>query len=104
MHCLHQLKQGFLSLILGAALALTPAHAVDSLQEIPARNVGAGPYKRLVIRNVNIIDGTGAPMQGPYDVVIERDKIAEIRSIGAPGAVIPARRADAGEHEEAHAH
>jgi len=75
------------------------ADAIDSLKEIPPRTMGEGPFNRLVIRNVNIIDGTGAPMQGPYDVVIEHDKITEIRSIGSPGAIIPARRAAAGEHE-----
>src|SRR5690606_40468606 len=53
----------------------------------------------LVIRNVNVIDGTGAPMQGPFDVVVVRDRIAEIVPIGAPGAIVPSRRAVAGDRE-----
>jgi len=87
------------ALLSGAMMAHAADGGTDSRDEIPVRTMGEGPYNRLVIRNVNIIDGTGAPMQGPYDVVIERDRIAEIRSIGSPGAIIPARRAAAGEHE-----
>jgi len=82
-----------------AAVMAASAAAMDSRPEIPPRTMGEGPFNRLVIRNVNIIDGTGAPMQGPYDVVIERDRITQIRSIGSPGAIIPARRAAAGDHE-----
>jgi len=88
-----------LAALIGVAGVFQSASAIDSLKEIPARTMGEGPFKRLVIRNVNIIDGTGAPMQGPYDVVIENDRITQIRSIGAPGAIIPARRVPAGEHE-----
>jgi len=88
-----------LAAVLTMTLALHAASAMDSSKEIPARSMGEGPFNRLVIRNVNIIDGTGAPLQGPYDVVIEHDKITEIRSIGSPGAIIPARRAAVGEHE-----
>jgi len=93
------LMRATLAAVLTMALPVASAQALDSRNEIPARTMGEGPYNRLVIRNVNIIDGTGAPMQGPYDVVIERDKITEIRSIGSPGAIIPARRAAAGDHE-----
>jgi len=96
---IRKLMMGGLAAILTMTAAIHPVAAIDSLKEIPARSMGDGPFKRLVIRNVNIIDGTGAPMQGPYDVVIEGDKVAEIRSIGSPGAIIPARRAAAGNHE-----
>lgn len=41
-----------------------------------------GPFKRLVIRNANVIDGTGAPPQGPLTIVIEEDRIVEIRGGG----------------------
>lgn len=77
----------------------TAASAVDSRADIPARDAGEGPYARLVIRNVNLIDGTGAPMQGPFDVVVERDRIAQIVPIGAPGAIVASRRAAPGERE-----
>lgn len=86
--------------VLGALLCHAAAVAAGpSAADIPARDAGEGPYKRLVIRNVDIIDGTGAPIQGPYDVVIEQDRISEIRSIGAPGSIDAKRRAAAGERE-----
>ncbi len=44
-----------------------------------------GPYERLVIRNAILIDGSGAPPQGPMDIAIENDRITQIRNIGAPG-------------------
>ncbi len=44
----------------------------------PDRNVGSGPFDRLVLRRATIIDGTGAPPYGPADVVIEGSRIAEI--------------------------
>jgi len=87
------------AVILGMVMPVYAAGDGDSRADIPPREMGEGPFNRLVIRNVNIIDGTGAPMQGPYDVVIERDRIAEIRSIGSPGAIIPERRAAVGDHE-----
>lgn len=43
----------------------------------------AGPYKRLIIKNVNIIDGTGAPAQGPITIVIEDDRIVRLDGYGA---------------------
>lgn len=41
-----------------------------------------GPYKRLVIENANIINGTGAPTQGPVTIIIEHGLIKEIKGVG----------------------
>jgi len=49
---------------------------------------GDGPFGRPIIRGVTVIDGTGAPPRGPMDIVIEGDRIAEIRSVGFPGVFI----------------
>lgn len=49
---------------------------------------GEGPFDRLVIRGATIIDGTGAPPQGPVDIVIENNRIREIRSVGYPKVAI----------------
>jgi imidazolonepropionase-like amidohydrolase len=49
---------------------------------------GEGPFDRLVIRGINVIDGTGAPPRGPVDIVIEGNRIREIRSVGAPSVNI----------------
>lgn len=47
-----------------------------------------GPYKRMVIRGATVIDGTGAPPIGPMDIVIEHDRITEVRTVGHPGLPI----------------
>ncbi|MEL0035481.1 MAG: amidohydrolase family protein [Gammaproteobacteria bacterium] len=47
-----------------------------------------GPWKRLVIRGATMVDGTGAPPVGPVDIVIEGNKISQIRSVGNPGVPI----------------
>ena len=40
-----------------------------------------------------MVDGTGAPAQGPVDIVVENDRIAAIKVIGAPKlAIDPANR------------
>jgi len=49
---------------------------------------GAGPFERLIIRGATLVDGTGAPPVGPVDIVVEGDRIVEVRSVGAPGVPI----------------
>lgn len=59
-----------------------------------------GPFKRLVIRGATMVDGTGAPPVGPMDIVIEGNRITEIRGVGNPGVPInPDRRPEAGDYE-----
>ena len=53
---------------------------------------GEGPFERLIIRGVTVVDGTGAPGQGPMDIVIEGDRIVRIASVGSPGAPINEER------------
>ncbi|MBY0421054.1 MAG: amidohydrolase family protein [Parvularculaceae bacterium] len=77
----------------GAALAQTPS-------EVDPRTEGEGPFSRLVIRGATVIDGAGAPPQGPMDVVVEGGVIREIVAVGAPGLPIdPRRRPRAGDRE-----
>jgi imidazolonepropionase-like amidohydrolase len=52
----------------------------------PPRAEGEGPFKRLILRGVTLIDGTGAPAMGPVDIVIEKNRIAEVAPVGSPGA------------------
>ncbi len=82
---------------LGAALIVIglavggSASAQEATEMIPAperADQGDGPFERLIIRGVIVIDGTGAPPQGPIDLVIEGNRIAEVRGVGAPGALI----------------
>lgn len=61
---------------------------------------GAGPFKRLIIRGATVVDGSGAPPIGPMDIVIEGNRIKEVRSVGFPKVAIdPKRRPDKGDHE-----
>jgi imidazolonepropionase-like amidohydrolase len=62
----------------------------------PARRQGEGlgPFKTLIIRNVMVIDGTGAPPLGPMNVVVEGNRIARIQGAGTPG--VPQRQGGAG--------
>ncbi len=55
---------------------------VGGVDTVRAR--GEGPYERLVIRDATLVDGTGAPARGPVDVVVEGDRIAEVRVRSAP--------------------
>ena len=85
----------FAPFTLGLAAALTLSlPASGQMDETTRRGAdeGGGPYDRLVIRGAMILDGTGAPPQGPVDIVIEDDRIAEIRSVGYPGVPINERR------------
>jgi imidazolonepropionase-like amidohydrolase len=61
------------------ALAQNPPYAPDRRP-----GEGEGPFQRLIIRGATVIDGTGAPPIGPADVVIEGNRIREIRVVGAP--------------------
>ncbi len=81
------------SLVLRFACVVTFAAAAAFPQEPPARitpspdrrsGEGEGPFDRLVIRGVTMIDGTGAPPRGPVDIVVANNRIAELKSVGAP--------------------
>ena len=85
----------WLSLLLMAAVSsLVNAQPQRSVTPAPDRRTtgndaeGEGPFDRLVIRGATIIDGTGAPPQGPVDIVIENNRIREIRSVGYPKVAI----------------
>ncbi len=68
-----------LLLIAASALAENPPYAPDR-----KAGEGEGPFTRLIIRGATVIDGTGAPPVGPADIVIEGNRIREIRSVGYP--------------------
>lgn len=65
-----------------------------------SRDRGVGPFKRLVLRGATVIDGTGAPPCGLFDIVIENERITALVPVGAPHLPInPASRPAAGDHE-----
>jgi imidazolonepropionase-like amidohydrolase len=82
---------------IGATLALLAALASfaiaqedeERVKPAPDRgNQGEGPFERLILRGAMVIDGTGAAAQGPMDIVIEGNRIAEVKGVGAPGVPI----------------
>jgi imidazolonepropionase-like amidohydrolase len=83
--------------LIGASLALVVSLASpaitqedeESVKPAPDRgSQGEGPFDRLVIRGATVIDGTGAPPQGPVDIVIEKNRIVEVKGVGTPGVPI----------------
>ena len=55
----------------------------------PARgDESAGPFRRLVIKGATVVDGTGAPPMGPVTIVVEGDRIVELKG-GGTGSLHP---------------
>jgi len=86
--------------VIGSLLCSTATAVPAQIQAAPDRPAGEGegPFERLILRAVTLIDGTGAPPFGPVDIVVEGNRIVNIVSVGAPGAPIeedrrPAARA-----------
>lgn len=69
-----------------------------------ASDEGDGPFERLIIRGAILIDGTGAPPRGPVDIVVEGNKIVEVRSVGIPHVPIEESRRPKGATKEIDAH
>lgn len=65
---------------------------------------GEGPFNRLIIRGVTVIDGTGAPPIGPMDVVIEGNRIKDVKAVGVPHVPIDDKRRPQGAEKEIDAH
>ncbi|WP_273566354.1 amidohydrolase family protein [Maribacter halichondriae] len=49
---------------------------------------GDGPHSQLIIRGVMLINGNGAPPQGPIDIVVENNIIKKIQVVGYDGVPI----------------
>ncbi|NIB42443.1 amidohydrolase family protein [Pseudomaricurvus alkylphenolicus] len=63
----------------------------------PARGAESeGPFDKLIIKNVFLIDGTGAPNQGPVNIVIENDRITAIEGTGVGTIVSDKKQNSAG--------
>ena len=109
----------FRILFIGLLIAIQPSIAQQKpspMEVIPPKNSemigapdrkeneGKGPYKRLIIRGATLIDGTGAPPKGPVDIVIEGNKIVEVRSVGIPKIKIEENRRPKNATQEIDAH
>ena len=82
-------------------LAMAGSAAAQMEETNPRRaDEGDGPHERLILRGATYIDGAGAPPRGPVDIVIENDRIVEIRSVGFPMATINENRRPQGATRE----
>ena len=72
------------------AIFVLNAYAVPP--SIPDRQRGEGPFKRLILRGVIVVNGEGAPPVGPMDVLIEGNRITQIRDLGLYQPVAEADR------------
>jgi imidazolonepropionase-like amidohydrolase len=80
-----------MALALLAAVIASPRAAAEepeSIEAAPARSEGQGPYPRLILRGLTLINGTGAPPRGPVDIVIAGNRIEDVVSVGYPGVPI----------------
>ncbi len=59
------------------------------IPKAPDRKEGEGPYTQLILRGAIVINGTGAPAFGPCDIVIEKNRIVQVATVGNPGVAIP---------------
>ncbi len=79
-------------------LGLLGSPAWASIEPAPQRAEGEGPYSQLILRGVTVVNGTGAPAFGPADIVIEGNRIIEVRVVGSPGLPIDSdKRPELGE-------
>lgn len=69
-------------LILLFLLVAFSSRLLAQITDAPARREGDGPHKRLIIRGVTLINSTGAPPVGPIDIVVEKNRITQIRQVG----------------------
>ena len=60
----------------------------DKVKPAPDRTTGEGPFNRLIIRGATLIDGTGGMPRGPVDIIIEKNIIVDIQSVGTPNLPI----------------
>ena len=75
-------------LLFGALCICFIFSALAQIEPAPDRSEGDGPYGRLILRGVTLVDGTGAPPVGPVDIVVENNRIAAIQVVGYPGLPI----------------
>ncbi len=85
-------RPAFPLLALLPVLLASPAVAQDdrpkSIEPAPARAEGEGPFERLILRGATLVNGTGSPPVGPVDIVIEGNRIVNIKGVGYPGVPI----------------
>lgn len=54
----------------------------------PERTEGEGPWSQLIIRGATMVNGNLSPPIGPVDIVVENNRIVEVKTVGYPGVKI----------------
>ncbi len=67
--------------IFGAGALVALASGLASAQTVPALH--GKRSARLIIRNALVVDGMGTPASGPYDIVIDNNRITQMIPSGA---------------------
>ncbi len=100
-------RAGQVALLALAVLLVRPDQATAQVEQGAAAHQlssGEGPYGTLLLRNVTVIDGTGAPAFGPADILIAGGRIQSIRYGMVPGTsntrqeIVPDRVIDLSGH------
>ena len=55
------------------------------IKKAPEVKDGDGPWPQLIIRGITLINSTGAPPIGPVDIVVEKNRIVQVSTVGNPG-------------------
>lgn len=64
----------------GAQLAAGMGLTLPATAPARGKAEGLGPFKRLVVDGVMVVDGLGSPPRGPVSIVVEDDKITAVAS------------------------
>ena len=57
------------------------------------KKISDGPFNQLIIRGAILVNGNGSPPLGPVDIVIEKNIIKSIKTVGYPGVeIVESRR------------
>ncbi len=78
--------------LMAACALLCSAAAAAPIAPAPERSEGEGPFPQLILRGLTVVTGTGAPAYGPVDIVIEGNRIVDLKMVGNPGVPIDATR------------
>ena len=82
-----------ISICLAICVMAVLSLSAQQMNPTPNRQAGEGegPFDRMVIRGITVIDGTGAPPRGPMDIVVQQNRITDVTSVGFPGVPITDR-------------
>jgi len=84
-------------LFLGSILIFSFQNIYGQVAKAPDRIRGEGPFTRLIIKGVTIINGNGSPPVGPMDVIVEGNRISSITSAKFPDIPLDTARGPSSE-------